>query len=99
MKYYIITLIIMTTFQAQAIKVFKNEGGSIKTYDDASKLDDCKKVIYRNAAKGELSAVHKKNLVSATLKGDTKNDLGSAGGQVKSTDGYCTYGENSESMN
>ena len=96
MKFFISVLLLITS-QAWAIKYHQSTDGSIKEIDAAT-FENCKHIFYRNVAKSELPVAHQKNLVRASLKGELMNDLGAVAAKIKSASGSCTYTDNSESL-
>jgi|GEM_PF-4336791 len=96
MKIFISVLLLITS-QAWAIKYHQGAGGTTKEIDAAS-FENCKIIYYRNAARAELTLAHQKGLVKASLKGELVNDIGTVTTKLKSNSDACTYTDDSEAL-
>ena len=89
------TVLLALQTQAFAIGYYQNKGGTITKIDKGA-FDACTNIIFRQAAKEELSAEQRRSLVSAMLKGETVNELSAAVAALKRIPGACSYGTDSE---
>lgn len=96
-KAIFILALLLVSNSAFAIKFYKMQGGSFQSISETD-FSNCGKKYFRTAAKKQLSAKNQKLLVKALLKGQTKNDLEALKGTMKSTDGSCSYGEDTETF-
>lgn len=97
MKQLLGLCLILVASQAFAAKYYQGQGGAIKEISSAD-FDGCPKIYYRNAAKSDLSPVHQKGVVKASLKGELINDVAVVSSRLKAEDKSCSYGENSEAF-
>ena len=59
-------------------------------------FEKCQNIIYRKAAKKELTPKHKKALLKALILGDAINSTEVAISTLKSNPGFCSYGDEGE---
>jgi len=95
----ILLILLLIPMTSNAIIYYQSAKGGVINKIDTERFDQCKNVIYRTAAKSELSRKHKKRLLSALIKGDTVNDLVVAVKKLKINPEFCSYGSDAEHFN